>query len=303
MKTLKLFLFLFISVCSISVVVTSCKKEVSSDVTASEANNVDADGYTYEDDSNSFDNESEAVGLETRATDPFSITSLTSGANADIYQFDGCATHKFVGLARAQQATFTLKGKGFGKTKGNSKIECFWTKEPTNIYGVGIPSWSDTTIIFNISGGIKAGMKNFKMKVNLTNDSISKTVSKTIDCIGFDNQGNNYGSNKWELDKQRLLAGKEPTESDNYDTAAIDTTTTGTHYVPEVGDILEKSGGKQAVVVAVAAADSKGYRKIKVWQRNTLCTGALKKATWSYKLKFTPKSDEAAATTWTKFTH
>ena len=77
------------------------------------------------------------------------------------------------------------------------------------------------------------------------------------------------------------------------------------YWIPvdaEKGDILERAGGKQGVIISVTDGTS-GFKKVVIWQRNAVCTGALKKGTWAYKLKFTPKTDETSSTTWTKFAH
>ena len=295
----------------------ACKKDAftDADTQATElTSDLTDDGYTYIDDANSFDEEKEAVELDTRATQPFSITSITASDTALAADLDGCTTHKFLGLARAKAATFTIAGVGFGATKGSSVLQAFWTKDTANKFTVTVSSWSATSIAFTV-GGVADTMKNFSMKVRLTNplvgkDStaasptkfVSKTKSKTVKCIGTDASGNSntYGSSPWELDKQRAKLSK--TVSATYTTADIDTTVAGTHYVPVAGDILEKTAGKKGIVISVTAGTN-GFQKILVWQRNSLCTGALKTSTWSYKLSFTPKTDETSSTTWTKFAH
>ena len=288
----------------------ACKKDIASpDAQATEqfTSDLTDDDYTYIDDSNSFDDEKEAVELETRATDPFSITSISASDTIVAADMDGCTTHKFKGLIKAKTATFTITGVGFGAAKGNSTIVAYSSKDTATKYTVTTGTWSATSVGFTLSG-IPDTLKNFSMKVSFTNPAVrkdstaaspakfvSKTKNKTVKCIGINANSKIYGTSDWYLQKQ-LNTATIPT------TAAIDTTTTGTHYVPVKGDILEKSGGKKGVILSITDGTG-GFKKILIGQQNSLCTSIIKTGTWSYKLKFTPKSDEAAATTWTKFAH
>lgn len=283
----------------------ACKKDIASpDAQATEqfTSNLNDDDYTYIDDSNSFDDEKEPVELDTRATDPFSITSIEASTKVASSDMDGCTTHKFIDLGKAN-ASFTISGVGFGTAKGSSTLVAYSSKDTSTKFTVGITSWSATSIVAAVSG-VSDTAKNFTMKFTLTNPAVpkdstasspskfvSKTKTKSVKVLGTNSAGNFFGSSTYELKK---LKGSIPS---SYTT--IDSTGTG-NYTPAVGDVVQNSTGVRGYVSEIGSNDAKGRKPITIVQRNTGCKSALKIGKWNFLKAFIAKTD---GSTWTKFAH
>ena len=306
MKNLKLFLFLFVSICSISVLVTSCKKEVSSDVTTDESDiQKDADGYAYDYLTEDAD-EVEPIELEERGITLFKIDSIVcatkfkdvSSATTPFQDAHdaNCTSHPLSNYSILWgEDSYTISGTGFGTSKGSSTITATFKKTPVEI---NISSWSNNKIIFYFDASPQNAPKgSFKITIvnpNVPKDStksspskfVSKTKSKSIKALSVLNYNNkSFFTMGGEVAKQWIT-----NKSSDYSTKTFANITST--YTPQLGDILMNGTGRLGSVISISGTS------IKVSQRNSQCKGELKTGTWKYTNGLFSAKD---GTTWSKF--
>ncbi len=301
----------FLALILISVV--ACKKDAFTEAETAQTEQLtsDFDSPIVED----YDNldflsetESEPFELQERASLPLPKLDSVYSASGK-YSADGCAENTLSkSFAIAANETVTIKGQNLGASQGTGTLTAA-AKYGTD--SVAIPltvvSWTATqitatvgTIPDTLKASIKFSAKIPYKKADTSTVIVLKAKTKTLKALANRAYGL-FGSSAYEINKQRALAGN--TAAFSAASTAIDSATN--NYVPVRGDILARSDSKNAVVVAVGAADDKGVRAITIWQRNgaSPCTTSIKKGTWQFKRKFVAKSTEATSGTWTKFSH
>ena len=259
-------------------VFSSCEKSVDTDLSRSILGGVTSDMNDYEiiDDSEDLTpfEDSDTETLNTRATfkidsikkfEPIYVGSCSKYAKTIPYPYDGDMALK-------------ICGKGFG-TSGKLRAIINQVYQANN--GYILESWTDTLIVLNMNSidTVLAG-KNFYLKFEFSiNGGLKK--SKSLKCVGTygDDPSLSYGTDKWEVRKQRNLMG-----------LPIETTTSdviGLNYTPQKGDIVRRANGQIGVVMDYTVKTTgklpnvKYTRRVKIWERNRECTSKLEKKTYT----------------------
>ncbi len=294
MKTVKLFLFLLSFVLSLSISLTSCKKDIEQIEATPSVSEADLTADEYDIESDVFEDESEPVELEERAAS-FKFTGIEF---AEPIPVPVCGK-KIVGALKNENTGYGLKIKGIGFRRvlfddwdaNGPKNYGLTSKEFTFKQGMiedPIPTDSTFQVNLQIDDSIPYFSAKFFMK-----DSTGKTIYRSFK--GIVKIGNAmFGSNAFEIYKQRKVLNlpNEPTGA----SVKIDTA-----WTPQLGDVtLRASGDMRGVVTKYETTTSaKGVvtRYVTIKVRNENCKGSLR--TKKYKILnvfpyLTPKTGEAA---------
>ncbi len=188
---------------------------------------------------------------------------------------------------------FTIKGKGFGNIKDSINIVASYKT------GINFPVIKNTVIdtmmvvsIAKFTSLVQPVLKNLNLKFTCTRDfnGVTKKAVKSI-------KGTSYWKNQhlytqlpstlqalypnsvWEVMFQQQERG---TILNKYYASP---TLLSTNYTPEIGDLLlrDEVAGQYGIVKEVSSPDAAGKRKLKVWERNYKCKGAIQKKTYYLK--------------------
>ena len=187
--------------------------------------------------------------------------------------------------------TFKIRGVNLGAAQGDSlTIKAFYSRRKIDtIIPLTILSWSDTMISLR-ANAIKFSSKNIYLKFWITNTKTLKVKKKGVRCVASINdisemtgldQITNYPSAIWEVVNQQQERGfSGPYERDEI---------TSYKTTLKAGDILIRQGWTQdsnkdvGIIINVdPAVNSKGEKKILVYERNMNCKGTLQKKTYLF---------------------
>ena len=293
MKSIKLFLSLFLIVVSVSFIVVSCTKKDVTENTEDiqvKSDNINSENYDIEIDDSEKE---EPIELQTRGAN--SITSIT------------CSNTGPTKNKRYTASVYPLAWPGLTATVNTSYLTTltgtFDTTSPVTATIRNVP----ITILVKSRTLTEIKVVNPYLPALTKSGSIKYVVGDAKSYERFVTASYSFGeewnvisaeenavfpSAIWEVSQQSKRSGPAYYYGDPI---AI---TSG--YIPQQGDLLQRSGSfgdaQKAIVMSNATdADLKGFRSVLVWERNRKGKGNLEKKKYKYKDGvFTPRVAETA---------
>jgi hypothetical protein len=276
--------------------IVACHK----DSLISEKNNTTQDDSDYIeiDDTADDTEEPEPFQLETRASE-FKIYRVKPVHDADTIANGTCVRQSFVGYKKLDilsGSQFEIIGKGFGSTKQDATIKASY--KTSILFPVIINTWSDTSIVVSVvkfTSLVLPVLKNLSLKFIVEKDftstsgTVRRKVTKSIKGASWYKEHSYltgldpsldayYPSSIWEITYQMF-------QTNFGDSLYSSKIIINGEYTPKVGDVLNRQSvpHQYGYIKAIEGQNSRGETKIRVWERNYKCKGAIQKKIYYYK--------------------